>query len=203
MRQSATFARSDSGESSETAPRSKTRPTTDPRCATVRSPASRLSSRAAIRREIDLGTATSSMSGTAAQVPSASRTRWPASTSMARNSSTKSGLPSAASRIRARSGPGKAGPPGNTSTSADAFEASSGSRRMIHAFGRSSPQSGRASRSSGRAGQSSRIGASRLQSTIEPPACRAAQVPPSGRPRRGRPADGLRRGRRTTGAPPR
>ena len=78
--------------------------------------------------------------------------------------STKSGLPSAASRIRARSGSASSTSPSSRSISSSVSSAVSGSSRTVVALSLPPAQVGRRSSSSGRAMQRSRIGASRLQS---------------------------------------
>ena len=89
----------------------------------------------------------------------------PSSRSINSISSTNSGLPSDASRIRslvaARSSP----PASRLSISVDVSSPSSGSSRSEVAFDFPPPQAGRSSSSSGRATQRTKIGAPRDQST--------------------------------------
>ena len=79
-------------------------------------------------------------------------------------SSTNSGLPSAAARIRSRAVPGRSAPPSRLSSSAPASSPASGSSRIEVAFILPPPHPGRISSSSGRATQTSSSSASRVQS---------------------------------------
>ena len=102
-------------------------------------------------------------------------------------SSTKSGLPPAASRMRSCSAR-RAGRRASASNSAVSSGASGSSSTLV-AFSLPPPHAGRTSSSSGRAMQSSRIGASRLRSAtcstrsrkVGSPQCRSSKTTTTGR----------------------
>ena len=123
-----------------TAPRWKTSPSTDPRSSTRRSDGSSWSSRAASSAWIEAGTATSA--------PFDCKAR-------ASISSTKSGFPPAARRIRDCSVASSAEPSWRLEISSSVSCSESGSRSTLVAFSLPPPQFGRLSSSSGRAMQRS------------------------------------------------
>ena len=91
----------------------------------------------------------SARSSTARHEPSSNRSR-PSSISMPIISSTNSGFPSAAARIRSRAVPGRSASPSRLSSSAPASSPASGSSRIEVAFIFPPLQPGRISSSSGR-----------------------------------------------------
>ena len=131
-------SRGSSGVSAWTTPWWNTSPSTAPRSSTDRSGGSSWSRRAVSSAWSVGGTSTS---------PS------PEACTIAAISSTKSGLPPAARRIRSRTSASSSRPPMRASISASASSGASGCSR------RTPPQPLRRSSSSGRAMQSSRIGA--------------------------------------------
>ena len=150
-------------QSSRTAPRWKTLPSTDARSITSRSASPSLSIRAATSAWMVGGTGSERSSAVAFQRPF-SRMINPSSTSMPSSSSMKSGLPSAAASTRSRASSSSSTRPSRFSTRRPHASVSSGSSRTEVALSFPPAQAGRRSRSSGREAQISRIGASRDQS---------------------------------------
>ena len=101
----------------------------------------------------------------AIQLPS-SRRSTPSSMSISSISSTKRGLPSAASAILPRTSSPSSVRPSRFSIRMPHSSSASGSSRMVAALSLPPPQAGRKSRSSARPMQTSRIGASRDQSAM-------------------------------------
>ena len=117
---------------------------------------------ASSERMVD-GTGTRSSSSTAIHFPF-SCLRWPSSTSIATNSSTKSGLPSAEAAMRSLIAPADESSPSRFAISSTTRSPDRGARSTVVARSFPPAQPGRVSRSSGRATHTKSIGKPRDQS---------------------------------------
>ena len=186
-----------SGVRATTVSASNARPTTEARCAVRRSFPGKRSIRAASSAWMVAGT----WNVGPPAVPS-SELVCPSSASIRTISSTKSGLPSAAARMRVRRPGGTAEPPGSASIRAEAASPGRPSRTMAvpvlpSRASRETAQAGQGA--SGRRGAAARPGRRRGCA----PGVRGAWALPNGYPRPARPEGGTWRGVRACGERPR